>query len=252
MATTLQHFNMFRTTRNNLTKCSFCQRYGHDVLTCNDPQLNLMEGMLFDEKEYVMANSVVTEEERKSHIYIFIYRKTQTSIHSLNRWRSFAIRKCGHQYNYIDHLDIWIKKIVDYIFDNERPLVQSIFNTEFIAFDENDAVSYLMDNLIHYANHHNNINNINNNKFNIKIDYTDFGCDENKICECGICYEEKKETSFIKLDCNHEFCGECFQNILKTNQDRNIISCSLCRNVVKKINVNDQTIKTDLEAFIVS
>lgn len=254
MTTTVQHFNMFRSNFNNLTKCSFCQRYGHDVLSCNDPQLNLIEDMLFHEKENAMSNPELSDQERKTYMYVFIYRKTQTSIHSLNRWRSFAIRKCGHNNNnYSDHLDVWIKKIVDYIFNNERPAHQSIFNSEFIAFDENDAVSYLMDNLIHYAyqnNHHNYHSNI--VKLNIKMDCTFSQCNENKVCECGICYEEKKETCFVKLDCNHQFCGECFENILKSNKSRKAVSCSICRNVVKKINVNDQTIKTNLEAFIVS
>jgi len=255
MITTIQHFNMFRTIRNNLTRCSFCQRYGHDVLACNDPQLDLMEGMLFNEKENVMSNPDSTDIDRKTYVYVFIYRKTQTSIHSLNRWRSFAIRKCGHNNNYIDHLDIWIKKIVDYVFNNERPpLVESIFNSEFIAFDENDATSYLMDNLIQYA-YQNNNNYYHHNvdaKININIDLNVSSCDENAVCDCGICYEEKKETCFVKLDCNHKFCGECFENILKTCKPRNTISCSMCRNIVKKVIVKNITIKTNLEAFIVS
>jgi len=256
MITTIQHLNMFRRARNNLTKCSFCERYGHDVLTCNDPQLNLMEDMLYHEKENVMAGPYLTDVERKTYMYVFIYRKTQTSIHSLNRWRSFAIRKCGHQNNYIDHLDVWLKKIVDYIMDNERSVEQSIFNSEFIAFDENDAVSYLMDNLIQYA--HQNTNNYYNHnihrKLNIKMemDLDTPPSDENILCECGICYQEKKETSFVKLDCNHEFCGECFENIFKSNKSKNTISCCMCRNVVKKIKVKDEIIKANLETFIVS
>ena len=248
MTTTIHHFNMFRLMRNILTKCSFCDRFGHDVLGCNDPQLTLMEDMLFREKENLMADNDMTNADRKMWMNFFICRKTQLSIHSLNRWRSFAIRKCGYNNNYADHLNIWIDKIVEYVFNNERPLVQSIFNSEFIAFDENDVVGYLTDNLIQYAYQNNNIDR----KINIKIDLNLPSCDENKVCECGICYEEKKESSFVKLDCSHEFCGECFENVLKLKDPRNPVSCSMCRNVIKKINLKDETIKTNLEAFIVS
>jgi len=242
---------MFRNIRNNLRKCSFCERYGHDVLTCNDPQLNLMEDVLFQEKENIFMNVNLTCEDRKSEMERFIYRKSQVSIHSLNRWRCFATRKCGYNNNYVDHSNIWIKKIVDYVFNNERPIIESIFNSEFIAFDENDAVSYLIDNLIQFNNNHNNLRNCHDQqKFYIKMNYIIPTCDENATYECGICYEEKKEKSFITLECNHKFCSECFTNILKSKPSYSMISCCICRNEVKNICVKDETITENLQKYL--
>jgi hypothetical protein len=251
MPTTIEQFNMFRRIQTNIIKCSFCDRYDHNILTCNDPQLNLMEDMLFGEKDNIFENNNLTCEERKKAMEQFIYRKTQISIHSLNRWRSFAIRKCGYSNNYVDNLNVWINKIVDYVFSNERPLIESIFNADFIAFNENDAVSYLIDNLIQFSNNHNNSFNCHDQKkFNIEMCCKETSCNENKTYECGICYEEKKEKSFVTLECCHKFCAECFTNILKSKCSYSNIYCSMCRNEVKKIDVNDESIKTNLKSFV--
>lgn len=247
--TTIDQFTMFRRIQTNITKCGFCERYGHHVLTCNDPQLNVMEDMLFHEKENLSSD--LTDEERKLALENFILRKTHISVHNLNRWRCFAIRKCMYNNNYIDHSSVWIKKIVDYVFSNERPITQSIIgDTEFIGFDENDAVSYLIDNLIQINNNYNNQRNCYNQKFDIKMDYRDTQNEETKTHECGICYEEKNENKFVKLDCEHKFCGSCFENILKSDCCHGTISCSMCRNPVKNIGVKDETIMNNLKPYM--
>lgn len=77
-------------------------------------------------------------------------------------------------------------------------------------------------------------------KFNIKIEYgeeielenkeTEKVNEENDLKECGICWEQFSDKKLIKLNCAHEFCGDCVKGILKNH--KNMIEnprCALCR-----------------------
>jgi hypothetical protein len=64
-------------------------------------------------------------------------------------------------------------------------------------------------------------------------------------CECSICYENIKTEDLIKLNCNHEFCGNCIKESLKLHNNIYVgPNCALCRETmttfyVKKNDIYD-------------
>ena len=68
-------------------------------------------------------------------------------------------------------------------------------------------------------------------KYNINIENLCDGVEEEEACAlCAICFENKQSSELIKLNCNHDFCGECIKGTLVAHD--NIYkgpSCALCR-----------------------
>ena len=94
------------------------------------------------------------------------------------------------------------------------------------------AIAYL-------SNRYINVNNTNNtsvsrkNVINCAL-YKNKKENFNKICNCSICYDNKKLNKLVILDCNHEFCDNCIIKTLEIN--KNIIPCcALCRAEIKNI-----------------
>ena len=56
--------------------------------------------------------------------------------------------------------------------------------------------------------------------------------------ECAICLETECVYNLVKLNCGHEFCGQCITQVLKTNKNKKSINCALCRDKVNTIDVN--------------
>ena len=87
-------------------------------------------------------------------------------------------------------------------------------------------------------------------KYNIKLICTDYINDnfndnfnDNSIKnyydkECAICLETECVYNLVKLNCGHEFCGQCITQVLKTNKNKKSINCALCRDKVNTIDVN--------------
>lgn len=62
-------------------------------------------------------------------------------------------------------------------------------------------------------------------------------------CECSICYENIKTEDLIKLNCNHEFCGNCIKESLKLHNNIYVRpNCALCRETMTTFYVK----KTDI------
>ena len=74
--------------------------------------------------------------------------------------------------------------------------------------------------------------------------------DINQLCECGICYEEKKVADHVKFNCNHEFCKDCVINTIKSRQNANNICCAFCRTEVKSIESRTNEVKAELGEYI--
>ena len=68
-----------------------------------------------------------------------------------------------------------------------------------------------------------------------------------KTIECSVCIDTCKFTDSIKLNCSHEFCGDCFGKILKKcsnefSQTNQTPSCPLCRQMVKEIHSSNTSL----------
>ena len=53
--------------------------------------------------------------------------------------------------------------------------------------------------------------------------------------ECVICYDTKQKCEFVKMNCNHEFCGTCIKNVLKKETFKEESNCALCREKITTI-----------------
>lgn len=80
-------------------------------------------------------------------------------------------------------------------------------------------------------------------------------CDEynTEIDECPICYECTDKSTFIKTDCNHDFCFDCVKRLIQTKNIKtsriNVydyftlsLPCPMCRNDIKTMIVQTDNI----------
>lgn len=66
--------------------------------------------------------------------------------------------------------------------------------------------------------------------------------------ECSICMDKKSRALFVKLNCKHEFCGDCSYKSLNYNKLNNMNNtCALCRNPIETIIVRDNDIFCKIE-----
>jgi hypothetical protein len=66
--------------------------------------------------------------------------------------------------------------------------------------------------------------------------------------ECSICMDKKSKALFVKLNCKHEFCGDCSYNSLNYNKlNKMNNTCALCRTQIETIIVRDNDIFCKIE-----
>ena len=80
-------------------------------------------------------------------------------------------------------------------------------------------------------------------KFNVVSKLEDFNIDEN--CECAICYNDTRNTHFVKLNCTHTFCNSCIKKSFQHTTISAIPCCALCRSVISSVTFNDKNIQDD-------
>jgi len=59
--------------------------------------------------------------------------------------------------------------------------------------------------------------------YGIDVLKLDEDCDTND--ECPICYENLKNESFVRLNCDHTYCKSCIKECI----DKKVFNCSMCR-----------------------
>jgi hypothetical protein len=119
---------------------------------------------------------------------------------------------CLHEYNYIP-------------FNEETPI----------------RVSSIIDGILlnYMANNENNRNNeidlddLNKNTvvYNVLYDTSNIDKPLEHEMECAICYNSTRKNLFAKLECQHEFCIECTENLIKKTYE----DCPYCRSKINKI-----------------
>ena len=89
-----------------------------------------------------------------------------------------------------------------------------------------------------------------NNKYNIALTALD-----NKVgegCECAICLnDEINNSDIVRLNCEHQFCGDCVINTLKTHNKSSGFEprCALCRTNISEIKTNNADVQAKIQEF---
>jgi hypothetical protein len=235
---------------NNLRRrrcCSFCRQPGHNVTFCNDVRIN--------------------DFELDCKVSKLLFESTEEPINMFSQWlsgeylrspllvRSFAIRKCNCTLR--STFQQCIDSIKNYIFNeyNEEE------TDDFIPFTTDDEMNAFTDNIIlepaeilmlfNYRNDLEVILNINSEiiKYNFITTVKEFNKKEqDEKCDCSICLENLEKEKFVKLGCNHEFCGDCLIGTIKATKSNNP-RCAFCREDITYIATYSSEINSKFDKF---
>jgi len=247
--------------RNNIVRCcSFCRTPGHNITRCNNPILTVFEEVstYFIRMNLLQRNNNIEEKFRE-----FLLNRT---LYTSETVRAFAIRKCGSTIR--STIDNCIEKIIEY----HRPLMQQNIlelEQETQSQLESNLEIYSSNTIEHYIRRfgdstHESVlgvillmnllitefpENESSDKFNIKLIVSEDSESLNTKCECNICYEEYSNAQFIKLDCGHKFCKDCFKQSLQ-NERKRTYCCAFCRNKTKSAELYNETTKEEFNDLI--
>ena len=70
--------------------------------------------------------------------------------------------------------------------------------------------------------------------------------------DCPICYESLNTNELITLNCNHQFCSSCIQNILQKQPHKTCSpSCAMCRETITSMTVNNNNTYNNISEFCI-
>jgi hypothetical protein len=242
---------------NRIIRCSFCNCFGHNIKTCNDPRINEFE----EECQLIKTYCIWTEDPRNTFKeWIMVY-----SIESdISIVRAFAISKCNCRMN--TDIDVMIDRIAGYIYEDPQEsipfptiLSPAILSPAILspAILTEESMTFYMEleammSLLSLQNDNNSIND-NNSRFNITAVVEQIDEEQgDEICECAICYDDAlPKKNFVTLNCKHQFCKDCFKSSVKnTPHNKYMPTCALCRADISEITVHDESVKSELADFI--
>jgi hypothetical protein len=260
------HFNVLPPSLRRTQCCSFCRQHGHNLTTCNSNRLR--------EFEAICATQVLqtnTHDEFKDWL-------SQNYMSEQLLIKTFAIRK--FRVTSRTNIEICISLITEYIFMNYKNTNEAVEIVEHEGEFENDLVSFIqelsaereeeiqenrriseiqqfraMENMlmremfiVMMSGMINRTLRVDDHKFKIVSTINENENTDN-LCECNICYDEKKLQNFVKLGCNHEFCKDCVINTMKTSNN-NKVCCAFCRREVTEIESRTLQVKNEIDNYI--
>jgi len=243
-------------TNYNNTICSFCGYIGHDIRSCESPEILNIEQSFAQlyvdnlcESTYLQLNSIQTEE-------FFVYKMTTRYL--LRHIRVVAVttglaRASG--FTKADYATLiyrlYTQMFITIASGNYVPNNDSESNSNNIA----SYVRNLIDEFNLAAENAININAINANnvstKFNISL-ILDFTQSTSSItdCECGICLEHNIEKkNMVSLNCKHSFCCNCVVRVLEMTSPSKTPCCAFCRASITDIETSSSDNYTRLAEF---
>lgn len=224
-------------------RCSYCRRTGHHLSCCNDTTLLNYETVLMNKKEEILTSgfdrpinvfkSWLLEESGGTTVMDTEEPGYDFTLVNFNLVKSFAVRKCGATNR--TNVERCINLISNYVWQ--------LIDTEEFAMSNNIII-------------HNIINeykyNSNSNPIPIEITLEEhleehleeYGETNDSIEECGICYQDKEKSHFVKLnECVHQFCGDCTVEVLKrSSTTATTPKCAFCRSEIKSLCVSNKEI----------
>ena len=216
--------------------CSFCRQSGHTINSCNDERLQDFEIECIERK--------IMFETTYEPTSMFNQWLTNKLLDSPVIVKSFAIRKCGST----------LRSTVQECIDSIKNYIYNVYNeetnTDYIPFRNEYNHSLITENSFHAILGLLNLTEYRNEIIQemsiktIKIQYLETKEDETKEdydCDCSICFENYKKDDFVKLNCGHEFCGNC---VLETVKNSSLLArCALCRADINMIHVYSKEVE---------
>jgi hypothetical protein len=220
-------------------------------------------------KQYINdlhVNESVTAKMNYFETIVFDSFESETT-NFKNKVRAFAASKCGSFANrrYEDYVKsitkfIWYDELErERIRQNEIAAITNLLSMnlmvedrEAIIADNGEILGWIdrrpdVSILSSVLNRIINLNSFNRNvpihplqvekKYTITtIKYCKKSENKNSCKDCSICYEETEPSNFVRLNCEHEFCGICVKTIIDKNDKP---SCAFCRTEIKTMHVYD-------------
>ena len=245
--------------------CSFCRQRGHNVSTCNSDRLREFEAICAtqvlqtntqdDFKNWLIQNYMSEQLLIKSFtIKKFRISRTTSIERCMDLTAEYIFRIYKNTNENAEHETQFENDLMTFIQElspNREEIREEFPEIELVRTMERMLMREMMFGMM--TRMLTNLNNVKiNQKLNIlsSIEHND-NEDVNEICECSICYDEKKLQNFVKLGCNHEFCKDCLITTMKTSQTNgNNLSCALCRTEVKSIKLRTEQAHTEMAEFI--
>jgi hypothetical protein len=237
--------------------CSHCGEEGHTIRNCNDDRIR--------ELEVECARRIQHYTEDQFAQFLNTEFETEPTL-----IRALAIKKCRattktSKVEVVRAVSVYIRRTYIYgardIYDafnghsafsnREREEVTDAMVQSMAYALRREMLIYTMTNVFmnFIRNEHND--NEDDNKINIiSTVKNDENLDIHQLCECSICYEEKKVGDFTKFNCNHEFCKDCVINTIKLRRNANNICCAFCRTEVKSVETKTNEVKAELDEYI--
>ena len=203
-------------------KCSFCCGSNHTIRFCDSPLIIILQQNMAYYYYNALQQSILlglNDQDTKAFFVSYIIERcTFRELRVLSVTSTEAATSGINKENYAHILYAYYKEVLNSIVNQVRNLA-----TDFDAVATNNTGSGLEKkfDIIPY------LNPVSNN-----ID--------NDVNDCCICMrDDVKISDLVKLNCCHQFCGECITKTLeKHSSDIKPVSCALCRATVTQINVN--------------
>lgn len=227
-------------------KCSFCRCQGHDITRCNNTMLSTVNSYLIYLKNNFMTihanNRILAIQDFENYLYDYC----EQSDDNIKLLKHIACRFYSTRLRSM--LQIAINRILLSLFEIDIAWL-TFHEYNFIPFNENTPVrlsEILRGIILNYASNEISNNSENNTNFdtniifaNDKIKIETLDLNEQNVCttiECVICYNNVEKNNCATLECKHEYCVVCVEQMLSKKHS----DCPYCREKIKQITCYNQ------------
>lgn len=269
------HFNENQTvnTTPHLKKCSVCRSTEHTISNCNDPATiglfmmyaerfsTLIRNRLLDpyfHKRNGYSSFIKTIQKERTNILKFCVIQLTKDIRKRNSKCNIKQRLSA---NLIYHLFRNFKLNNDpfmHDLNNSRLKINSLlFDAEQVYWLNISCGNTIETAFQLYARQVSNIledhrRSKQSIQFPIKVNYIEMIDLDTTTFECGICLDIHEECQQVLFDCSHSFCGNCVEKTLHLCvETKKTPTCPMCRNKYKYMNVSSDSLKTNLEKYVI-
>ena len=204
-------------------KCSYCKSEGHNIKTCSSQNLVLFGEMCRMVKEtYIFIDLFIN----------WLIRYVQENQDQINLIRAYACKNCNIRLN--SHIHTVIEAISNKTFD----LLNDPLNIDFVRLPEGSITNNNLINgdiLIFIESFNDSL--ITKNELKKEIIIIENLIEDNSGClfNCGVCFDKKTHQEKCTLNCNHMFCIECTEQIIKMKPENP--TCAFCRQEIDSIKI---------------
>lgn len=206
--------------------CSFCGSNNHTIRFCDSPSIPILEQNMAHYYYSVLQQSVrfcLNDAETEAFFVSDINEKC-----TFRELRVLAVTSAGSATSGINKVGY-----ATILYSHYKQVLDNIVNRFEYTF--NDLVRNLMNDFDSSASA--SVNNL-EKKFDIvpclNPDMVSETTDDVKCCIC--LREDVKLKDLVKLNCCHQFCGECVTQTLESS-DNKTVTCALCRACITRIDV---------------